>query len=40
MDGDSRLRTDGYKVLKAQTDYKHLFFYQKSDVLYQMTFCF
>ena len=40
MDGANKQRANGNKVLKAQTDYKHLFFYQKSDVLYQMTFCF
>ncbi len=29
-----------FEVLKKRTNYKELFFYQKSDVLYQMTFAF
>ena len=41
MDESSKKQqTTGSQVLKSQTDYKKLFFYQKSDVLYQMTFCF
>lgn len=28
------------KVLKVQTQWKNLFFYQKSDVIYQMSFVF
>ena len=31
---------DNFDVLKGQTKYSELFFYQKSDVLYQMTFAF
>lgn len=38
MEKDNGKRTE--KVLKMQTQWKNLFFYQKSDVIYQMAFVF